>query len=194
MLLILSFIFALLSCTCTYFISKKENRKRKIIFAFISPFVALYTFYIVGIISLSIVSENKKVDIGVGDAWYVPLKNDYQLLFIDVPEQAGINKENGVTVISEVEKIEENATQIFGKTAGNRYFLLDTKTDDLKIFDTDKELSALHAGKKLNLVETTEFYSKRKNDIMAYWSLLIVFFSLMISAVAVYIWKLILIF
>lgn len=98
------------------------------------------------------------------------------MLFIDVPEQAGINKENGVTVISEVEKIEENATQIFGKTAGNRYFLLDTKTDDLKIFDTDKELSALHADKKLNLVETTEFYSKRKNDIMGYWPLLIFFF------------------
>ncbi|GEJ47731.1 hypothetical protein CRS_43390 [Chryseobacterium sp. ON_d1] len=176
MLLILSSIFAILSCTCTYFVSKKENRKRKIIFAFISPFVIFYTFYIVGIISLSIVSENKKVDMGIGDAWYVPLKNDYQLLFIDVPEQAGINKENGVTVISEVEKIEENATQIFGKTTGNRYFLLDTKTDDLKIFDTDKELSALHAVKKLNLVETTEFYSKRKNDIMGYWPLLIFFF------------------
>lgn len=92
------------------------------ILAFIGPFVAFYTFYIVGIISLSIVSENKKVDIGIGDAWYVPLKNDYQLLFIDLPEQASINTGKGLTLVSQVAKMEELGNQVFGKTFDNEFF------------------------------------------------------------------------
>lgn len=193
-LFILSFICAVTSCTITYFMSKKERRRRKMILAFIAPFVGFYTFYIVGIIGLSIISNNKKVDIGIGDAWYVPLKNDYQLLFIDLPEQAGINKENGQTLVSEVAKIEEYGNCIFGKTFDSSYFLVDTKTDEVKIFDTDKELIALHKNNKLNLVDTTEFYSERKDNIMGYWPLLVGFISLVVSIGAVYIWKMILVF
>ncbi|WP_123947410.1 hypothetical protein [Chryseobacterium pennae] len=164
------------------------------ILTFIAPFVALYTFYIVGVIGFSIVSENKKVDIGIGDAWYIPLKNNYELLFIDIPEQANINKATGENLISRVIKIEESGNQIFGKTFDNEYFLVDTKTDDVKTFDAEKDLIALHSDKKLNLVDATEFYSERKNDIMGHWPLLIGILSFIISIGAVYIWKLILIF
>ncbi|MFS4474240.1 hypothetical protein [Chryseobacterium sp. T20] len=191
---VFGFICAVVGCLLTYFISGKEKRRNKMILAFIGPFVAFYTFYIVGIISLSIVSENKKVDIGIGDAWYVPLKNDYQLLFIDLPEQASINTGNGLTLVSQVAKIEELGSQVFGKTFDNEYFFVDLKTNEVKTFQTEKELSALHVNKKLNLVDTTEFYSERKNDIMGYWPLLIMFLSLIVSMGAVYIWKLILIF
>ncbi|MBB6333402.1 hypothetical protein HNP24_004428 [Chryseobacterium sediminis] len=193
-LFIVSLICAVTGCIITYFISKKERRRRKMILAFIAPFVGFYTFYIVGIIGLSIISNNKKVDIGIGDAWYVPLKNDYQLLFIDLPEQAGINKENGQTLVSEVAKMEEYGNYIFGKTFDSSYFLVDTKTDEVKIFDTEKQLIALHKNKKLNLVDTTEFYSERKDNIMGYWPLLVGFISLVISIGAVYIWKMILVF
>ncbi|MEJ5105337.1 hypothetical protein WH267_16510 [Chryseobacterium sp. MYb328] len=134
------------------------------ILTFIAPFVALYTFYIVGVIGFSIVSENKKVDIGIGDAWYIPLKNNHQLLCIDIPEQASINKNNGETQISMVAEIEEKGNQIFGKTFGNEYFLLDTKTDSIKTFTTEKELVALHSDKKLRLADVTEFYSERKDN------------------------------
>lgn len=190
----LSFIFAVISCTFTYFISKKEKRSRKIILALIAPFVAFYTFYIVGVIGLSMVSNNKKVDVGIGDSWYVPLKNDHQLLFIDLPEQASINNGNGLTLISSVAKIEESGNHIFGKTLDNEYFFVDLKTNSVKTFQTEKELSFLHIRKKLNLVDVTEFYSERKKDIMGYWPLLIMLLSLIISVGALYIWKLILIF
>lgn len=193
-LFILSFICAVVSCTITYFINKKERRKRKLLLAFIAPFVGFYTFYIVGIIGLSIITNNKNVDIGIGDAWYVPLKNDYQLLFIDLPEQSSINKENGPTLVSGVTEVEEYGNQIFGKTFDNEYFLVNTKTDEVKTFHTEKELIGLYAGRKLNLVDTTEFYSERKNDIMGYWPMFIGFLSLLVSVGAVYIWKMILIF
>jgi hypothetical protein len=81
----------------------------------------------------------KKVDIGIGDAWYVPLENDRQLLFIDLPEQA-YAKEDGQTFISEVSEIEENGSQIIGKIFENQYFSYDTKTDEVKKFSTEKEL------------------------------------------------------
>lgn len=191
---VFSFICAVVGCLLTYFISGKERRRNKMILAFIAPFVAFYTLYIVGIIGLSLVSDNKKVDIGIGDAWYVPLKNNYQLLFIDLPEQASINTGNGLTLVSQVAKIEELGNQVFGKTFDNQYFFIDLKTNDVKTFQTEKELSALHVNKKLNLVDTTEFYSERKSDIMGYWPSLILFLSLIVSVGAVYIWKLILFF
>ncbi|MDQ1858778.1 hypothetical protein [Chryseobacterium sp. WLY505] len=194
MIAVLSFIFAVVSGTFTYFISKKENRRRKIILALIAPFAALYTFYIVGIIGLSMVSNNKKVDVGIGDAWYVPLKNAHQLLFIDLPEQASINTGSGLTLVSQVTKIEELGNYVFGKTFENEYFFVDLQTNEVKTFQTEKELSALHVNKKLNLVDATEFYSEKKNAIMGYWPLLIMLLSLIISIGAVYIWKLILIF
>lgn len=191
---VFGFICAFVGCLFTYFISGKERRRNKMILAFIGPFVAFYTFYIVGIISLSIVSENKKVDVGIGDAWYVPLKNAHQLLFIDLPEQASINTGNGLTLVSQVAKMEELGNQVFGKTFDNQYFVIDLQTNEVKTFQTEKELSVLHVNKKLNLVDATEFYSEKKNAIMGYWPLLIMLLSLIISIGAVYIWKLILIF
>ncbi len=121
-------------------------------------------------------------------------KNNHQLLFIDIPEQASIGKNNGETQISMVVEIEEKGNQIFGKTFDNEYFLLDTKTDMVKKFATEKELVALHSDKKLKLADVTEFYSERKDHIMGYWPLLIGFLSLIISVGVVYILKLILIF
>lgn len=191
---VFSFICAVISCVLICFIGGKEKRRRKVILAFIVPFVAFYTFYILGIIGLSVVSKNKKVDIGISDAWYIPLKNNHQLLFIDIPEQASISKNNGETQISMVAEIEEKGNQIFGKTFDNEYFLLDTKTDMVKKVATEKELVALHSDKKLKLADVTEFYSERKHHIMGYWPLLIGFLSLIISVGVVYILKLILIF
>jgi hypothetical protein len=191
---VFSFVCAVISGVLTYFISGKDKRKRKILLACIAPFAMLYTFYIVGIIGLSIVSGNKKVDIGIGDAWYIPLKNNYEMLFIDIPEKADINNGNGRMLVSGVTKIEEYGNQIFGKTFDDRYFLIDTKKDEVKTFDTEKQLVVLHSAMKLNLVDATEFYSERKDDIMGYWPFLIGVLSLMVSIGAVYIWKLILIF
>lgn len=191
---VFGFICAVIGCLLVYFISGKEKRRRKVILAFIAPFVAFYTFYIVGIIGLSVISENKKVDIGIGDAWYIPLKNNHELLFIDIPEQASINKDHGETQISMVAEIEEKGNQIFGKTFDDEYFLLDTKTDIVKKFSTEKELVGLHPDKKLNLADVTEFYSETKDHIMGYWPLLIGVLSLIISVGAVYILKLIIVF
>ncbi|WP_160139185.1 hypothetical protein [Chryseobacterium sp. c4a] len=191
---IASFICALIGVVVTYFVSKGGNKKRKILLAFITPFAGLYTLYICGIIGMSIVSDNKKVDIGMGDAWYVPLENGRHLSFIDIPEYASIVKEDGMVLVSEISKMEENGNLVLGKTFDNRYFSYNAKTDEVKDFGTEEELSASNGSKKLNLIDTIEFYSERKDTIMGYWPLLIGFLSFIISIGVVYIWKMILLF
>lgn len=180
-LFILCLIFALIAGIVAYLVSNKNRRRRKIILAIAAPFVGLYTFYICGIIGFSLVTDKKKVDIGIGDAWYVPLRNNHQLLFIDIPEQASINGKNGETQVSMVAEIEEDGNKILGKTFDNGYFLLDTATDEVKTFNTEKELIAVYSGRKPNLAEVTEFYSERKDRIMGLWPFCIGFLSLVIS-------------
>jgi len=190
-LFILSLICSLTGSVITYFTSNKEGRRRKIVLVMLAPFVGFYTFYICGIIGFSIVTDKKKVDIGIGDAWYVPLENDRQLLFIDLPEQAYIAKENGQTLISDVSKIAENGSHIIGKTLDDQYFSYDTKTDEVKEFSTEKELITSIGNRVLTLTDAYDFYSDRKSKIMGSWPIWIGLLSLIVSAGAVYIWKLI---
>ena len=190
-LFIVSLVCSLIAGVIAYFTSHKEGRRRKIVLAAIAPFVGLYTFYICGIIGASMVTEKKKVDIGIGDAWYVPLENNRQLLFIDLPEQAYIAKENGQTLISEVSKIEENGSQILGKTLNGQYFSYDTKTDEVKEFSTERELMNSIGNRVLTLKDAYDFYSDRKSEIMGWWPFWIGLLSLIVSVGAVSIWKLI---
>jgi len=88
----LSGLIAVAATIITYFSGKKETRKRNIRTAVITPFAALYTLYICGLIGFGIVSSVKKVDIGIGDTRYVPLTANCQLLFIDLPNQAYIKR------------------------------------------------------------------------------------------------------
>lgn len=159
---IASLICALIGTVVTYFVNKGGNKKRKLLLAFTAPFVGLYTLYICGIIGMSIVSDNKKVDIGFGDAWYVPLENNSELLFIDILEQATIGKEDGQIFISTVSKIEENGSLVLGKTLDNRYFSYNTKTYEVKDFNTEEELSASSGNKKLYLTDVTDFLLRKE--------------------------------
>lgn len=186
---ILSLVCAVIGSALTYFISKGGGKRRKIILAFTAPFVGFYTFYICWIIGSSVIAANKKVDIGIGDAWYVPLENSRQLLFIDIPEQASIGKENGPDFVSLVSKIEEDGSLILGKTFDNRYFSYDTRTDEVKEFSTEEELMDSNRGKKLYLMDVTDFYSDKKSEIMGSWPVWIGLLSFSTAIGAIYILK-----
>src|SRR5262245_1547356 len=126
---ILSGVIATVSAIITFIASKKETRKRNMWTAIVAPFVGLYTLYIFGLIGSGIVSSVKNVDIGIGDAWYVPLQDNCQLLFIDIPEQAYIEKD-GQTIISEVSQLQQINNKIIGKTSDSKYFTYNTTTSE----------------------------------------------------------------
>lgn len=185
---ILSVIIAVIGSIVVYFFSKKK-KKRKILLAFIAPFIGFYTLYICAIIGSGIVSEVKKVDIGIGDSWYVPLGNNHQLLFIDSLEQAFITKENGETIISEILLIEKNGNQIFGETYNRKYFSYNTKTNELKQFDDENNLVVLNSNNIPKLIKVGDFYTEKRTEIAGFWLMVVGVLSLIISFGAVYLLK-----
>lgn len=181
----LSVIIAIVGSIITYFVSDKEKRKRKIFTAAISPFIGLYSLYIFGFIGSIIVSESKNIDIGIGDTWYVPLENNCQLLFIDLPEQAYIEKD-GQTILSEVSQIEENGKIILGKTNDKNYFSYNTDTNELKNFTSENELTFFNSNKKPKLVNATDYYSDKRNKIAGFWLIAVGIISLILSISILY--------
>lgn len=93
----------------------KHKRKQKTLFAIITPFILLYTWYFVALIASAVVSDKKGVDIGIGDTWYVPITEDYILLFIDIPELASIEKKKDGTILRSVSHIQHKGNYIYGE-------------------------------------------------------------------------------
>lgn len=182
-------VIVIVGNTIIYFISKK-NKRRRLLFTSLAPFVLLYTLYICALIGSIIVSQNKKVDIGIGDSWYVPLENGYQLLFIDLTEQAFIEK-NSELIISEIEQIEENKNWILGKTYSNGYFCYNTKTNELKNFNNENELTVYNSNIKPQLKNVYDFYLNKRDNVAGNWFIVVGIFSLIISIAVVYLLKII---
>jgi len=160
----LSGLIAVAATIITYFSGKKETRKRNIRTAVITPFAALYTLYICGLIGFGIVSWVKKVDIGIGDTRYIPLPDNCQLLFIDLPDQAYIKK-NGQPVISDVAQLQQNDNKISGKTARGKYFTYNTTTNKLKEYTSEKDFNAHNPDVTLSLSSAFDFYADTRQSI-----------------------------
>lgn len=160
----LSGLIAIIGSLGCYFFSRIESRKRNILTMIIAPFVALYIMYIVGLVGSGIVSEYKNIDIGIGDAWYVPLSNECQLWFIDVTEAGYIYRDNE-TVLSEVTHLQQVDHKLFGKTAKDTYFSYDVVLNTLTEYATDEELISQNTDVKFNLIKAIEFYGDKRNEI-----------------------------
>ncbi|MCE3076939.1 hypothetical protein [Chryseobacterium gwangjuense] len=179
---ILSLIIGIIAVIVTSFIVDKQKKTRKLFFAFCAPFIGLYTLYICAFIGGTIISEIKDVDIGIGDAWYVPIKDNYELLFIDIPDYGAIsNKETGETYLSDISEIEQRGDLILGKKSSNEYFSFNTKNEELNEFENEKVLISSNGNEKLNFKKVYDFYLERKNEAMGYWLYLIGALSLLFS-------------
>ncbi|HNI43990.1 MAG TPA: hypothetical protein PK230_04780 [Chitinophagales bacterium] len=183
---LLSTVIAMVWVNLTQLFSTEEKRKRKMLFAGLAPFVGLYTLYFLLFGGTIIISEIKNVDIGIGDYWYVPIKDNCKLAFIDLPESSYII-EGDTTVIQDVEFIEQTEKNVIGKTYDNIYFSYDLNAKILKKIETESELMALNNNQKPNFKKTTDFYNDRKNEligisfiIVRIVSLLLTFFKLWI--------------
>lgn len=178
-------IIAAVATLTTYLLSKKENRKRNIVIAVLSPFIVLYTFVTSLLIGLIIVSENKGIDVGIGDCWYVPLSENSQLLFIDIPD-AGYIEYSEQPVISGVTQLQQINNIILGKTNNDTYFVYNTTTNNLNEFKTENELISKNSNIKPNLIDANTFYSNKRNDIAGNALLFATVSSLIISLAALF--------
>jgi len=160
----LSAIVALVWTILTRLLSKEEKRKRKIIFAGLAPFIGLYSFYFLGLFGSIIVSEIKGVDVGIGDCWYVPIKDNCKLTFIDLPEQSYLDDDNK-TLIEGIEYIQQTEKTVLGKTYDNVYFSYDLTKKDLKKYKTESDFQLANNIPQPNFKKTTDFYNDRRNEV-----------------------------
>lgn len=159
-LFILSTLIGVIAAGITYFINK-QRRKRKAIFAFISPFVILFSWLFTAYLLSAIVCSSKNVDIGMGDYWQVPIADNYNLSFIDIPE-LGYLTHNKEIVISHISHIQTESNYIYGKS-DDKYFLYNMNTKELKTADNDTIIEELT---KLELPTAYNFYVDRRHELM----------------------------
>ncbi|HIP35308.1 MAG TPA: hypothetical protein EYG85_00460 [Crocinitomix sp.] len=183
---ILSCIIAFISGLLTYFISNKDKKKRKIFLAIITPFQALYSFYIILLIGGIFISETKNVDIGIGDSWYVPINNTCRILMIDLPEQAYLEC-NGSTLFSEVSHLQLLDDKVYGKTFKDEYFSLNLTNNISQTYTSENELKTEENITTLKLQKTEKFYADRKWEITKVASILTLIVSVILTVLGVFI-------
>ncbi|MFZ4931996.1 hypothetical protein [Chryseobacterium sp. Mn2064] len=182
LLSIVGFIVGIVSSVVTYFAGKKERRRVKVVVAFMAPFAFLYTFYMGGLIGLSILADRRNVDIGIGDDWHVPLENNHTLSFIDLDAPGSIVEKGGRFVVWDVIAIEEKGNKIVGKTEDNQFFSYDTRTDEVQKFKTESDLKSASNNKEIKLMNVSKFYSQKKSELISTWEYIsIAIFSLLIG-------------
>ncbi|MBW7913785.1 MAG: hypothetical protein H3C54_08860 [Taibaiella sp.] len=180
---ILSLLIAAFARIVAYSISRKKSRKTGII-TLISPFIALYTLYFAALAGSIIVSVYKKVDIGIGDAWYVPLSGTCQLLFIDVPEN-GFLECNGETIITDIAQIQVGEDNIYAKTNEDHYFSFNVTNSSLIEFSNEADFIINTTIDKITLKNATDYYFERRNEIAGTSLTIVGIISLLVSTFVV---------
>lgn len=181
---IVSCLIAAILLIISLIVSRKENRQRNIWSSIICPFVGLYTFYFCSLFGSGIVASIKNVDIGIGDAWYVPLSNNYQLLFIDVTDEAFIQN-NDEIIISGVTEIQQAGNRIIGRT-DLRYFTCNLNTNEIRNYTSVQDLKKQNPRLQVKLEEAFGFYLKKKNELAAVPLIVTGCISILLSIAAVY--------
>jgi len=182
---ILSGIIAIVGSIITYFLSNKEKKKQKMFLAMISPFVGLYTLYFSALFGAIIISVIKNVDIGIGDAGYIPLIDKCELRFIDSPEYTYLEN-NGQEIISEISQIEQIDYLVLGKTKNDEYFSYDIKTNELKKYENETDLIIQNSNVKPKLIKSFDFYVEKRSDVIGFWLIVVGIISIAISATVLY--------
>ena len=161
---VVSVIISLIWTILTRLLSKKENRKRKVLFASIAPFIGLYSIYILGLIGCIIVSESKDVDLGIGDCWYVPLNNKCKLTFIDLPEQASLDEGSRV-IVDNINLIQQTNSTIICKTYDSSFSVYQTNSSNVTKYENEIDFKKSNPEINLNLKKAWDFYIDRKDEI-----------------------------
>lgn len=127
----------------------------------------------------------KDVDMGIGDAWYVPLSEDYRLLFIDIPEQAFIEHKDS-TVLDNVSHVFQSEDKVYCETWDSEYYMLNTTDGSLRKFDEVLEFRNAVPNNNKPLTDVNSFYYERRDAIAGIWFIIAAVLSAGASVWVVY--------
>jgi len=177
--------FTAVLCGLVATFTARSHRKRKTILAVLSPFVGFFTFYFAGIAGLVAVSQATGTDMGIGDSWYVPLKGNYQLLFVDVPEQASINND-GPDIVSDVSRIGLRGSKAYGQTRNGEFFSFDFHRDKLIGYRDANAFSRAEHFSISSLESAQDFYAARKWELAGKYELLVLVLAVLLSGTFIF--------
>lgn len=177
---LLSFILSVPASISTYFLSKKEKKRRSIL-AFCSPFIWLYSMYFIAFTGSIFVSEIKNVDEEVGDYWYAPINEKYKISFIDLPEQAYIEDEE-TEIINDIDEVQLIGNNFIGNTFDNKFFHINLQTNKVTKVETEKELKALVKNQKFDFIKAFDFYNQRRWQVAGTSFIIVGILSLILSS------------
>lgn len=179
-----SAVTALVATVITLIVAKPPKR-RKIVAAVLSPFLFFYGWFFTGLFATGVISEWKNVDIGIGDAWYVPIDEEYSLLMIDLTEEAYIQR-NGEDINLTVSQVQKVGNMLIGQNTDGWYFSLDLRDHKVKLFQSYEDLVSARKGFDVALDDVGSFYSKQKHDILGIWTVVVPAATFLMSAAATF--------
>ena len=185
-LFILSLIIAVFSLVITYFVSNKVKKKRKLFLSVFIPFHILFSFYFFGFIGSVLVSEIKKVDIGIGDSWYAPIDDSYQILMIDLTNEAYIEFK-GESILSEVSEIQQINNYLFCKTQNEKLYSLNLINDKITKYENQEDFNKENDLNEVNFIKVEDFYEKRKQEVSGLEMKIVGILSIIISVLTAFI-------
>ena len=165
MIFALASIIAIVLGIATYFISDKIKRKRKVFLAIFIPYQALFSFYILFFIGTVIISEDKKIDVGIGDHWYVPVNKTCSINMIDLMENAYLDCD-GLTIADDIIRFQEIRNKLIGEMGNGEFFSLDLNSNKIETYKTKEELIESEGIEKLTLTDTEDYYHSKKDYIL----------------------------
>ncbi|MGB0917668.1 MAG: hypothetical protein ACPGU4_08765 [Flavobacteriales bacterium] len=162
----------------------RKKRKRKLFLSATVPFIGLYSLYFLTLFSSIIVSEQKHIDIGIGDAWYLPLPEDCEFLMIDVTDEADIIFRQEA-IVSRISHMQLVGTTAYLKLVGGRLATFDFETRNLYDYHSVEEMIEENELSDFELLEVDDFYSNQRWKIAGAETLLGMFFSVLGSLIIV---------
>ena len=161
-LIILSLILGLITLPFSYFLCKKQ-RKKKMVLSFLTPgiFIGIYTAS--SLVCMIIIAIILGSDIGIGDSWVVPLKNGYELTSVDTPEYANINRRyDPESLIDGITHIQVVGDSVIGKGANGNYFIFNLKNGDKEDNLSYQNLTIKMKSRHIKLVNNNTYYWEQR--------------------------------
>ena len=161
-LIILSLILGLITLPFSYFLCKKQ-RKKKMVLSFLTPgiFIGIYTAS--SLVCMIIIAIILGSDIGIGDGWAMPLKNGYELTSVDTPEYANINRRNDPEcLIDGITHIQVVGDSVIGKEADGNYFIFNLKNGDKEDNLSYQNLTIKMKSRPITLVNNNTYYWEQR--------------------------------
>ena len=161
-LIILSLILGLITLPFSYFLCKKQ-RKKKMVLSFLTPgiFIGIYTAS--SFVCMIIIAIILGSDIGIGDGWAMPLKNGYELTSVDTPEYANINRRyDPECLIDGITHIQVVGDSVIGKEANGNYFIFNLQNGDKEDNLNYQNFTTKMKSRSITLVNNNTYYWEQR--------------------------------